>query len=170
MKISVGDTPSCILVDKLHGIEEMRPGNFVFFDVMQTVIGSCTDEEIALALACPVVAKDSSRNILVVYGGGVHLSKESVILYDGTEIFGRIALPSGKTWGKKLENCYVSSLSQEHGLVTVTKEVFNVISEGELIFILPVHSCLTADLMQGYRLPNGSAIDHMSAKIFKSSK
>ena len=30
LKISWGDTPSCSIIEKLHGVHEIRPGNFVF--------------------------------------------------------------------------------------------------------------------------------------------
>lgn len=168
IKISWGDTPSCSVIEKMHGIDEIRPGNFVFYDVMQSIIGSCSEDQIAVALACPVVAKHPDRMVIIVYGGGVHLSKDSMILHDGTEIYGKIALPEENAWGKSLENCYVSSLSQEHGMLKVSNEVFNRVKEGDIVYILPVHSCMTADLMQGYRLLDGTDVDHMSAKISKS--
>jgi D-serine deaminase-like pyridoxal phosphate-dependent protein len=168
LKVSWGDTPSCSIIENLQGMDEIRPGNFVFYDIMQSIIGSCSEEQIAVALACPVVAKHPERKTIIVYGGGVHLSKDSMILHDGTEIFGKVALPEGNAWGKSLENCYVSSLSQEHGMLKVSNEVFNRVNEGDIVYILPVHSCMTADLMQGYRLLDGTDVDHMSAKIHKS--
>jgi D-serine deaminase-like pyridoxal phosphate-dependent protein len=168
LKISWGDTPSCSIIENFQGIDEIRPGNFVFYDIMQSIIGSCREDEIAIALACPVVAKHPDRRMIIVYGGGVHLSKDSMILHDGTEIFGKIALPEGNSWGKSQDNCYVSSLSQEHGMLKVSNEVFNRVNEGDIVYILPVHSCMTADLMQGYRLLDGTDVDHMSAKIHKS--
>lgn len=168
LKISWGDTPSCSIIEKLHGVDEIRPGNFVFYDIMQSIVGSCREDQIAVALACPVVAKHPDRNTLIVYGGGVHLSKDSMIMHDGTEIYGKIALPEGNAWGNSLKNCYVSSLSQEHGMLKVSDEVFNQVNEGDIVYILPVHSCMTADLMQGYRLLDGTDVDHMSAKIHKS--
>ena len=51
--ISYGDTPSCSLAENFDGIDEIRPGNFVFYDVMQWQIGSCQLENIAVAVACP---------------------------------------------------------------------------------------------------------------------
>ncbi|NOK61039.1 MAG: hypothetical protein GFH27_549307n22 [Chloroflexi bacterium AL-W] len=75
-EISIGDTPSCSLVDDLSAVDEIRPGNFVFYDIMQLKIGSCTEEEIGVAVACPIVGKHPERNELIIYGGAVHLSKE----------------------------------------------------------------------------------------------
>jgi D-serine deaminase-like pyridoxal phosphate-dependent protein len=51
LALSVGDTPACSLLSSFDGIDEIIPGNFVFFDVMQTIIGSCEPGKIAISLA-----------------------------------------------------------------------------------------------------------------------
>ena len=38
---SYGDTPSCSMADDCTGFDEIRPGNFAYYDVMQYHIGSC---------------------------------------------------------------------------------------------------------------------------------
>ncbi|MBR9977036.1 MAG: alanine racemase, partial [Bacteroidetes bacterium] len=43
---SVGDTPGCSLGRDFAGIDEIRPGNFVFHDVMQYRLGVCRTEDI----------------------------------------------------------------------------------------------------------------------------
>jgi len=154
LMLSVGDTPACSLIDDFDGMDEIRPGNFVFYDVMQTMIGSCTANRIAICLACPVVSKDPSRKEIVVYGGAVHLSKESVF-YMGKTIFGIVSSLSPEGWSEPLEDCYVSSLSQEHGLIKVSSAVFGNLNPGDLLGILPVHSCLTSQCMGNY-LINGT--------------
>mgnify|MGYP001810701298 CR=1 FL=1 len=78
--LSVGDTPTCSQLMPAEGINEFRPGNFVFFDVMQFMLGSCTLDQIAVALVCPVVAVHHNRLEAVIYGGAIHLSKEQITL------------------------------------------------------------------------------------------
>ena len=58
---SIGDTPAMSVVDNFDVIDEIRPGNFVFYDVMQQNIGFCYFEDIAVALAVQVVAKHPER-------------------------------------------------------------------------------------------------------------
>ena len=89
--LSIGDTPSCSTMDEFEDIDEIRPGNFVFYDLMQVQIGSCSPDLIAIALACPVVALHPERSEIVLYGGGVHLSKDRSTLPDGQEFYGYIA-------------------------------------------------------------------------------
>lgn len=42
--VSVGSTPTALHAERLDGVTEMRPGNFVFFDLFQFGIDSCTVE------------------------------------------------------------------------------------------------------------------------------
>jgi len=158
--LSAGDTPACSLLEDFYGMDEIRPGNFVFYDVMQTFIGSCDAGSIAVCLCCPVVSKDPSRKEILIYGGAVHLSKESVIS-GGRLVFGLLCRLSDKGWSAPLKDCYVSGLSQEHGIVKVTPEVFSLITPGDLLGILPVHSCLTAQCMGSYLINGELAEAHM---------
>ena len=88
IELSIGDTPSCVLAKDLGEVGEMRPGNFVFYDTMQLAIGSSTAEQISVALACPIVALHPERNEAVVYGGAIHLSKESHSYEGQPSVFG----------------------------------------------------------------------------------
>ena len=77
--LSVGDTPYCSISDSFEGIDEVRPGNFVFYDVMQEQIGSNASSDIAVCLAAPILAIHSDRKSIVIHGGGIHLSKDRII-------------------------------------------------------------------------------------------
>lgn len=155
--ISNGDTPTCSLSDDFENIDEMRPGNFVFYDVMQAEIGACNYDNIAVAMACPVVAKHADRNEVIVYGGAIHLSKER-IEKSNKEIYGLIAASQEKGWGNPMNDWYVKKLSQEHGTVHIPTEDFDKIKIGDLLYILPIHSCLTANLMSRYFTLDGKEI------------
>lgn len=153
--ISYGDTPSCSLSDNFRGFDEIRPGNFAYYDVMQYHIGSCSIDDIAVAVACPVVAIHQSRNELVVYGGAVHLSKEFIELEDDSWLYGYIVNFTNKGWSKPIPGAYVSSLSQEHGIVKMNFKDLVKYKPGDCIGILPIHSCLAANLLRNnYQLIN----------------
>ena len=154
---SLGDTPCCSLLDNFKGIDEIRPGNFVFFDLMQEQIGSCSRDEIAVALACPVVAKNAERLEIAIY----HLSKEYIHDAAGEKVFGRIVLFKPNGWSAPLPGTKVISLSQEHGLIKTDDNFFEQVNIGDVIGILPVHSCLTADAMGRYENLEGEEIDHL---------
>jgi len=156
--ISYGDTPSCSVVKKFDGIDEIRPGNFVFYDYMQYKLGVCPANKIGCVLAAPIVAKHKERNELIVYAGAVHLSKDFII-GNNEKIFGGVVEIKKAGWGKLLSDCSVKSISQEHGVVKVNKKYFEEFEIGSLIGIVPVHSCLTAHLMKHYLTTDGKRID-----------
>ena len=163
LNISVGDTPGCSICGDWSGIDEIRPGNFVFYDVQQALAGVCRFKDISVALACPVVAKHSERNEVVVYGGAIHLSKDYAML-DGKPVYGLPAFPVGDRWGDPIARGRVDRLSQEHGIVVLPKEEMDKIAIGDLIFILPAHSCLTVQVMRQYFTLQGDVIPTLNQK------
>ncbi len=162
---SYGDTPSCSMMNNFDGIDEIRPGNFVFFDLMQEQIGSCSMENIAVILAVPILAKHSSRNELVVEGGAIHLSKESIIDSKERLIFGYPVMIEGNEWQMPDKESYVRSVSQEHGVIKASESFFKSVKVGDRIGILPVHSCLAAHQMRHYYNMDGVRIETMNSEF-----
>lgn len=164
LEISIGDTPACSVAEDFSGISEIRPGNFVFYDLMQAAISSCTKKEIAVAVACPVVARHADRNEIIIYGGGIHFSKEFIDMGDGRQVYGELVWVGDDGWSEPVEGCYVSKLSQEHGTLKVTDEVFKQIAIGDVVAILPVHSCMTANCLAGYTTLDGRRLEFFDIK------
>ena len=115
----------------------------------------------AVALACPIVAIHKNRSEIIVYGGGVHLSKDRLEDKEGV-IFGRIVNWEENGWGKVIPNMYIKSLSQEHGIVSVPKTHIDNYKIGDYLMILPVHSCMTGNLMKSYKTFDGLNILRLS--------
>lgn len=162
IKISLGDTPGASLVEGYGDVDELRPGNFVFYDLMQEAIGACSLDDIAVALACPVVATHAERNQWIIYGGAVHFSKDFLPDHGGGKVFGRMVNATDDGWSVQNaeSNPYLVSLSQEHGVVQCTDETFHLCKPGDLTLWLPVHSCLTADAMGAYVMTTGEVVEH----------
>ncbi|HNW99534.1 MAG TPA: alanine racemase [Bacteroidales bacterium] len=150
MLISTGDTPCCSICNIFEGIDEIRPGNFVFYDIMQYFIGSCDLSKIAVSVACPVVSINKERNEFIVYCGAIHLSKDYVTDNDNKKIFGLVVEYNENGWSEPIANTYVSSLSQEHGVIKTTSEFINKINTGSIIGILPTHSCLSVHQLKDF--------------------
>lgn len=158
---SVGDTPACSLLDNFEGMEEIRPGNFAFYDLQQWKIGSCYMDKIAVAMACPVVSKNDERKEILIYGGGVHFSKEVDTLDDGTPYFGYVVKLNENGWQLPDKKSYIRALSQEHGLIKATDDFYNGIKIGDVVGVLPIHSCMTADCMKKMFTLDGGEIKMM---------
>ncbi len=160
LEISVGDSPGCTLSDDLGEVDEIRPGNFIFFDSMMFDLGVCTPQEIAVVVACPVVALHAQRLEAVVYGGAIHLSKES-LQRDCQSFYGYAALPDENGWRFIGRENHVLALSQEHGVIQLTQEYFSRLKVGDLLCVLPVHSCLAVDALGIYLTLQGEKITTM---------
>jgi len=158
--ISVGDTPSCSVAKDFPGVDEIRPGNFVFYDLTQNLIGSNSISQIAVAMACPIVALHKNRGEIVVYGGGVHFSKDRFEDKEGL-VFGRVVEKKDNGWGDLIPNVYVKSLSQEHGIISCPKDEVNQYKIGDYLMILPVHSCMAANTMKSYKTFDGQIISRL---------
>ena len=165
IKLRMGDTPGCTVVDELEGVDEIGPGNFVFNDLVMNYLNVCTEDQIAVAVACPVVAKNKERNEIVVHGGAVHFSKDH--LFDDAEnkFFGEVVILNENGWTPIINGIKLVALSQEHGILATNKEVFETIEVGDVLGVLPIHSCLTANLMKSYLTFDGKEIEHLE-KVF----
>lgn len=160
--ISVGDTPSCSIIENFSGVDEIRPGNFAFYDLMQRHIGSCSPDKVAVAVLCPVAAVYENENKAVLYCGAVHLSKDSIIV-NKKQVFGQIGLINKKGTPEYIQGCYITSLSQEHAVVNIPDTHKSYFTEGMTVAVMPVHSCLTVACMKsGYIIPGFNPLEIMN--------
>lgn len=148
LRASYGDTPSMSLMEDWSGLDEVRPGNFAYYDLQQWVAGSCSPGDIAAAVACPVVGIYPDRGEAVVYGGAVHLSKQSQILPEGGTSYGAVFEVRDGRWTGFREGAEVRTVTQEHGVVRMRPTDLASTRIGDLVFLCPVHSCLAADLLR----------------------
>jgi D-serine deaminase-like pyridoxal phosphate-dependent protein len=156
--VSIGDTPGTSAGGTLEGVNEIRPGNFVFYDLTQAALGSCSADEIAVAVACPVVAVYPHRGHTVIQGGAVHLSLDALETGDGERIYGRVnpEWPAGAGDGAPLIR-----LSQEHGIVRTGGHGAQNIEVGDIACVLPVHACLASNMHDRYLTLDGEWLDTM---------
>jgi D-serine deaminase-like pyridoxal phosphate-dependent protein len=156
----IGDTPGCAAMEDFGDVDELGPGNFVFFDLMQAELGSCSKEDISVCLAVPVVDINKERKEILIHGGGVHLAKDVLADAEGNKNFGEVVFLTEEGWSIPAERSYLKSISQEHGVVKASESLLASVQIGDLLGILPVHSCMTADCMGEYMSLTGQKIDH----------
>ncbi len=163
MIISTGDTPTAVLMEDFTGIDEIRPGKFVFFDLTQHYVGACSISGISIVMACPVVAKHPERKEIVIYGGAIHFSKDELILPDGKRVYGQVTELTDNGWSDKpVKGAYLCDLSQEHGIIRGSDEFFEKTVPGMILGIIPARACLSVNLMQGPVTTDNEKIDHFS--------
>ena len=157
-KVLYGDTPNCSIQTNFDGVDDITPGNFVFYDLMQVAIGSCKESDIAVAMVCPIVGKYPDSKEVVIHGGAVHFSKESMNI-EGQLTYGKLLNFNQEGWTSMQDRMYINSITQEHGCIKMRKELFRDTRVGDLLAFHPVHSCLSANLMKQYTTLEGEVIE-----------
>ena len=160
LKISIGDTPGASLVSDFSNIDSLRPGNFVYYDLVMHRIGACQLSDIAICLAAPIVEIHPEEARLVVHAGWVQLGKDSLPDEELGQFFG-YAVPLTENGWQTEPIGKVISVSQEHGIIKLEPGYVAKFKVGGLIGILPVHACATAQMMgEAYTL-EGEFIEMM---------
>ncbi len=154
---SVGSTPTASLVESFEHVDEVRPGNYVFYDAFQSTLGSCSLEDCAATVLASVIGIYKEQNRLMIDAGALALSKDAGPQHLVPD-FGYGIVCDGAMNRLSLR---VDSLSQEHGKVSVTGDFdFDRFPVGSKLRIVPNHSCLTAAMFDAYQVAReGSIVD-----------
>ncbi|MCB1056992.1 MAG: alanine racemase [Acidobacteria bacterium] len=155
--VSVGSTPTMSRVRDLSGVDEVRPGNYVFYDLHQEAIGSCRRRDIALSVLATVVGCYPQSGRLVLNAGALALSKDRGAEHvEGFRGYGALLTADGS---RVLDHLRLTGLSQEHGHVqSFPPERAAELPVGSRVRILPNHSCLTAALHEDYVVVDGDEV------------
>jgi D-serine deaminase-like pyridoxal phosphate-dependent protein len=152
--VSIGSTPTMTAADNLDGIDEIRPGNYVFFDVFQATIGSCSLQDVAFSVLATVISAHPEQHRAVVDAGALALSKDPGPTHVDPDCgFGRIVTVDDQ---HPLPGLRVTSLSQEHGVVEGPGA--SALRPGTRLRILPNHSCLAAACFDRYNVARGTKV------------
>jgi D-serine deaminase-like pyridoxal phosphate-dependent protein len=152
--VSVGSTPTMTHADRLNGVTEGRPGVYMFHDLFQAAIGSCTRDDIALTVLASVIGVDNDNRRFLVDAGALALSKDR-----STQATTQDA-GYGEVWdidGRPLSGDWtITRAWQEHGLAVAaipgsTREV----AIGNRVRIGPNHACITAAAHDRYHIVDG---------------
>ena len=144
--VSVGSTPTAPLAVQVPGVTELRPGNYVFNDMMQVALGVAPVEACALTVLTTVISLPAPGRAVIDAGS------KSLALDRGAH--GNEYLEGyGKIIGK---NARLERLSEEHGIITFEDERFTV---GERVRIIPNHACPVVNLFNYACLVNRDQIE-----------
>ncbi|HEX8171064.1 MAG TPA: alanine racemase [Thermoanaerobaculia bacterium] len=149
---SVGSTPTASVVERFSECDEVRPGNYVFYDAFQATIGSCAMTDCAVSVLTTVIGAYPERGTLLVDAGALALSKD----LGPDHIDG--AFGYGVVCDEQLQPLplRVIALSQEHGKLAGAA----TLPVGARLRIIPNHSCLTAAMFDRYHiLERGKLVD-----------
>ncbi len=147
---SIGSTPTASVVDRFTDCDEVRPGNYVFYDAFQATIGSCSLEDVAVSVLATVIGSYPERETLVVDAGALALSKDPGPDHvDPRFGYGIVCDATLRPLPMKLV-----ALSQEHGKIAAREPL----PVGAQVRIIPNHSCLTAAMYDRYHAVEGGRV------------
>lgn len=142
-EISVGSTPTVLAVENFDGATEIRPGNYVYFDLTAVRLGIARLSDVSLSVLASVVSAND-RYAIVDAGSKVLSSDAGPHGTEGVEGFG-LAFPEELTIGEGFakDAFPVAKLSEEHGFLRLDGRRLRV---GDRLRILPNHSCPVTNL------------------------
>jgi len=132
--VSGGSTPTAYFSGEFHGVNEIRPGMYPFYD--RNMLGSQVArlEDCAVSVIVTVVST-TVPGWAIVDGGSKTFSSDRYLVGDGRG-FGMI---------KEDPNAMLGDLSEEHGHVNIshTQRKYKV---GERLSVIPNHVCSTINM------------------------
>jgi len=153
--VSAGSTPTAVHGRDWTGVTELRPGNYAFFDGFQAGIGSCTIDDCAMTVLTSVIGVHPARGQIVTDAGALALSKDAGPRHADPDCGYGVVLDLER----RPLPLRVATLSQEHGQLRVLDPgVFDWITVGTRLLIVPNHSCLAAACYADYAVVSGTDV------------
>lgn len=140
--VSGGSTPSLFHSHELAGLNEIRPGTYVYNDWNTVQSGACAPEDCAASVLVTVVS--TARPGQIIVDGGSKTFSSDRLVGSAESTFGHVVEAPEAVFHK---------MNEEHGYVDVTRTSrgFEI---GERLHIIPNHICVAVNLhaqMHGIR-------------------
>ena len=156
--VSIGSSPTAQAGVDLSGVTELRAGVYMFGDLFQAEIGTHGRDDIAVSVLASVIGRRPERHQLVLDAGAMALSKDrSTQATDDDLGFGLMVDRLGRpSFGRAV----VVSAYQEHGVVALDPALpMPELAIGDVVRVLPNHTCLTAAAHDRYHVVDGDGED-----------
>ncbi len=157
-ELSIGSTPtmSAFTNATMHGfrITEIRPGNYVFNDMIQVTLGVARMADCALTVLSKAISRHrdrSGKERLFLDAGKKVLTSDTGALTDG---YGTILFNAATM--TPLPHARITALSEEHGWVQIPGGA--TIDIGNDVRIVPNHACVVVNTQDNMYLVNGDEV------------
>lgn len=132
--VSGGSTPALFESHRVAGLNEIRPGTYIFNDRNTVETGACTPDDCAATILCTVVSTARPQQ-MILDGGSKTFSSDR--LATGEPGFGLIREVPGALFGK---------MNEEHGYVDLRRAERIDIEVGDRVRVVPNHICVAMNL------------------------
>jgi D-serine deaminase-like pyridoxal phosphate-dependent protein len=131
--VSGGSTPLLFRSHDIEGLNEIRPGTYVFNDLNTIASGACELEDCAASVLATVVST-AKPGQMIIDGGSKTFSSDR--LSSGDPGFGRVMEAPGAVFHRMME---------EHGFVDLTRAE-RTFAVGDRVRVIPNHVCVVVNL------------------------
>jgi D-serine deaminase-like pyridoxal phosphate-dependent protein len=128
--VSSGATPAVRDVLDIDGLTEVRPGNYVFYDRIQTELGVVLEDCCALTVLSTVVSHSDPARAIIDAGAKALTLDRGAHGRETVRGYGRIS---------QRDDISIVSLSEEHGWLELSEG--SHVRIGDRLRIVPNHSC-----------------------------
>jgi D-serine deaminase-like pyridoxal phosphate-dependent protein len=157
--VSIGSTPSMAAQTSMEGVDEARPGNYVFNDWMQAVSGVCAYDDVAVSVLTSVISHQEALPHCIVDAGALAMSKDPGPPHPDMRR-GLGPLYKDLSGGRLDPRVDLQHVSQEHGFIGGPRpaDIAGRFAVGDRVRVMPNHSCLTAAMFDEYWVVRGEAV------------
>jgi D-serine deaminase-like pyridoxal phosphate-dependent protein len=132
--VSGGSTPTLYHSHEMPGLNEIRPGTYVYNDLNTIRSGACTMADCAASILATVVST-ARPGQMIVDGGSKTFSSDRLV--NSTDVtFGHLVEAPGARFPRMME---------EHGFIDITNAE-RQFSIGDRVHIIPNHICVAVNL------------------------
>lgn len=147
--VSGGSTPLLFQSHRIAGMNEIRPGTYIFNDKSTWFMGACKQEDCAASIVTTIVSTARPGQI-IVDGGSKTFSSD------------RLANSSEVSFGHIIEapEAVLAKMNEEHGYIDV-RGVDREFQAGDRIRIIPNHICVAVNLHEQIYGVRGDQVEHV---------
>ena len=155
--ISVGSTPTAVHARNLDGVTELRCGVYMFGDVFQSEIQSCSRGDLAVSVLATVIGHREDLDCALIDAGALALSKDRSTGAEGLAEDIGFGLVTDASGCERIDGMRVDRVYQEHGVVVCNGAFpFDRLPVGARVRVFPNHVCLTAAMYDAYDVVDGN--------------
>ncbi|MBZ5622611.1 MAG: alanine racemase [Acidobacteriia bacterium] len=147
--VSGGSTPTLFHSHQLEGLNEIRPGTYVYNDVNTVRSGGCALEDCAASVLTTVVST-ARPGQMIVDGGSKTFSSDRLV--NSAEVtFGHVVEAPGARFHK---------MNEEHGYIDIMRAELEF-SIGDRVHIIPNHICVAVNLHEQMYGVRGETVEEI---------
>ncbi|REE68802.1 D-serine deaminase-like pyridoxal phosphate-dependent protein [Paenibacillus taihuensis] len=145
--VSAGSSPGSPYTANVQGVTEIRPGTYIFGDLMQVALGAQSLEDCALTVKVTVVSRPEPGRAVIDAGTKIFTS-------DGAAS----PIGTGKGYVVGHPGINLAWMSEEHGMLELD-ESEQSLAIGDTLEIIPVHCCAVMNMVDEVAAIRGEEVE-----------